>query len=146
MIVFVLLPVKSSRSPFGILAQVLLLFTIYDCKNVRWMPYIFLFWWFFLNHETSQESIEFLFNKTSIKKLRQSRRLQNGIIVCNWQKSSKLRVRKIEQAYFFYANLVKQRVEWLLFSMFFLDVETFQAQIYGLHSWSMKQSQYLHTM
>ena len=35
MIVFVLLPVKSSRSPFGIRALVLLLFIIYDCKNVR---------------------------------------------------------------------------------------------------------------
>ena len=76
MIVFVLLPVKSSRSLFGIRALVLLLFIIYDCKNVRWMPHIFLFRWFFLNHEAFQVSAEFLVYETNMKKLRWSRKIE----------------------------------------------------------------------
>ena len=34
------------------------------------MPYIFLFRWFFLNHETFKVSAEFLVYETNMKKLR----------------------------------------------------------------------------
>ena len=72
MIVFVLLPVKSSRSPFGIRALVLLLFIGYDCKNVRYFFFYGSFW--------ITKRFKYWLNSWS---------MQNAIIICNWQNSSK---------------------------------------------------------
>ena len=131
MIVFVLLPVKSSRSPFGIRALVLLLFIIYDCKNVRYFFFDGSFW--------ITKRFKYWLNSWSMKqiwkKLRQSRKIAECNNCLQLAKVIKIKSKKNKTGLIcFILFLVKQRLEWIR-SICALVMFLYLFYIYYLPKW-----------